>query len=233
MQTPSIMLVSLTVTQSKEAEFSRFYQQEFLPAVLDVVPEFATVRRYEAFGDLAKEWNRRRTLSLYEITSREEAEAAFTGFARPRLAEMVSRFGQWKETDFSDFTRVLFHPVYEHLRRPTDGHFGNRPLIVLSHEIKSDLLGGFQKWLQEKYLPRLMADVPTLVACRQYESSGVTPSRHIVILECQDQQSLPATLNDMSAQFRCDENEALNKWEDVALDFRDAVAFKQTFRFPG
>lgn len=232
MYTPSIMLVSLTVTQAKEAEFSRFYQHEFLPAVLDAVPEFSSVRRYEAIGDLAKAFNRRRTLSLYEIASRDGSESAFTGFARPRLAEMVSRFGQWKETDFSDFTRVLFHPVYEHRRRPADGHLGNRPLIVISHEIKADLLGGFQKWMHEKYLPRLMADVPTLVACRQYESSGVTPARHVVILECQDQQSLPGTLNDMSAHFRCDENEALNKWEDVAVDFRDAVAFKQTFRWP-
>lgn len=232
MQAPSIMLVSLTVTQSKEAEFSQFYQHEFLPAVLDVVPEFTSVRRYESIGGLAKEWNRRRTISLYEIASRDVAEAAFTGFARPRLAEMVARFGQWKAEDFSDFTRTLFYPVYEHRRRPADGHLGNRPLIMISHEIKPDLLAGFQQWMQQQYLPRLLADVPSLVACRQYESSGAIPARHVTVLECQDQQSLAGTLSDMSSPFRCDENEALNKWEDLAVDSRDSMAFRQTCRLP-
>lgn len=227
----TIMIVALTVNQEQEAEFTRFYHHEFLPLILKHVPEFTSVRRYEVSGELR--WNRRRTLSLYEIGEEGQAEAAFIGFARPALAEVVDQFKRWKETDFSDFSRVIYKPIYEHSRVSHDGAFGNRPLFTISMELKTEVRKGFLEWLQTVYYPRLMADVPALVACRQYVSVGTEPQRYITIYECQDEQSLNRALADAGAPHRYRENEALANWEEVAVQFRETCSYRPTFRFPG
>ncbi len=226
-----IMIVSLTVNQDQEAEFTRFYQHEFLPAILDAVPEFTTVRRYEVCGELR--WNRRRTLSLYEVASEEEAEAAFIGFTRPPLAEMLEQFKRWKETDFSDFNRVLYKPIYEHLRNPFDGPFGNRPMFTISMEVKQDVSTSFLSWMHKIYFPRVMSDVPNLLACRQYASIGTDPVRYVTIYECQDEQSLSRALADMGAPHRYQENDALHSWENLAIEYRETCSYRQTYRYPG
>lgn len=227
----TVMIVSLTVNQDQEAEFTRFYQHDFLPAIIKHVPEFSSVRRYEVCGELR--WNRRRTLSLYEIVSDEQAEAAFIGFTRPPLAELIDQFRRWKETDFSDFTRILYKPVYEHSRTPMGGIFGNRPLFTISMEIKKDVAAGFLHWLHTVYYPRLMSDVPALLACRQYVSVGTDPVRYVTIYECQDEPSLVRALADVGAPHRYLENEALHNWENLAVEFRETCSYRQTYIFPG
>ena len=230
MQAQELMIVTLTVNQNQEAEFTRFYQHEFLPAILDAVPEFTSVRRYEVCDELNRQ---SRTLSVYEIAGGDVAEAAFTGFSRPALADVVAQFGRWKETDFSDFTRVLYKPIYEHRRRPVDGAFASRPLVAVTTEVKSEVLAGFHEWLHHNYVPRLMADVPSVAACRQYQSSGTDPIRYVMIYEFPDEQRLHRGLQEMAAHHRCQENEALEKWESLAVEFKETSIYRQTYRLPG
>jgi hypothetical protein len=224
-----IMIVSLTVNQGREAEFTRFYQHEFLPATLRFVPEFVSVRRFEVCGELR--WNRRRTLSIYEAVSEEEAQNAFVGFSRPALTDMVEQFARWKD-DFSDFSRVLFKPVYEHSRSPLDGEFGNRPLFISSVELKPELGAGFLQWMRTAYLPRAMSDVPSLLACRQYVSIGTDPMRYVTLFECQDEAALTRALADLGAPHRYQENESLANWENLAVDFHESCSYRQTYRYP-
>lgn len=232
MHSKTIMLVTLSVSHAREAEFNRFYQHDFLPATLKHVTEFTSVRRYSAVSSADNVIGKKRTLTWYEIESQDKAEAAFTGFARPQLAEHVAQFGQWKEDDFGEFTRVLYQLVYQHPRGANETSPSNRAMILMSHEIKPELLAGFQEWLQEKHLPRLMADVPALANCAQYISIGATPARHLTVLECHSEAALPSVLADIAASHRADENEAFAKWENVGADFSERTAYRQIFRWP-
>lgn len=235
MSTKPIMLVTLTVRPEKEAEFSRFYHHEFFPQVADAVPEFTSIRRYEEISRSARvvpHADMPASLAIYEIVSEQVAQDAYLGFARPSLSRLVAQFQRWKEDDFSSFTRVLYKPVWSHLRVPHDGAFGSRPVYLNCIETKPEHDASFMDWYRNQYLKRLMADVPEWMGCRIYESIGTEPIRRMTFFEADCVLSLQRSLDAWHLPHRAHEQSAWKAWEERTLDYYCAAAYRQVFRLP-
>jgi hypothetical protein len=93
----------------------------------------------------------------------------------------------------------------------------------------------FERWYEEIYLPRNVADVPLWSGCRRYESVGRAPSRQLTIYEAADTASLAGALEQMRAPHRMAENASWKDWDsgiDPAIVHEDATSFRAVFRYP-
>lgn len=162
------MIVSFSVEASKQAEFDRFYHHQFLPKLLSISPEIKNIARYQADSVDAANTFAGQYLTIYELASSDALKHTDKIFERTGFAEELVQFRQWKDSALTNFSRTNYQPIYEHERRAYNGHFGRCPMLFFSSEIKVQDADAFRQWYQLSYLPRLMADVPTLSGCRRY-----------------------------------------------------------------
>lgn len=221
------MIVALSVRPHRESEFNAFYQHEFLPTVLEVVPEFKSVVRYEEIAGSASDAADKRSVTIYQIASDEVAEAAIMGFARPSLQTIVKQFQDWKP-DFGTFTRVHFNKIHEHNRRQLPTFTGNG-LYLQTVEVKSEFNTGFWGWYHNQYLVRLMADVPGWNSATTCQSVNTEPTRQMIFFEANDVTATHENMSQMRAPHRAKENVAWEEWSKRALDHSEHGLYRRTF----
>lgn len=163
-----LMIVSFSVEASKQADFDRFYHHQFLPKLLSISPEIKNIARYQADNVATANTVAGQYLTIYELANSDALKQTEQIFERTGFAEELAQFRQWKESALKNFSRTSYQPIYEHERRAYNGHFGRCPMLFFSSEIKVQDSDAFRQWYQLSYLPRLMADVPTLSGCRRY-----------------------------------------------------------------
>jgi hypothetical protein len=124
------------------------------------------------------------------------------------------------------------------------------PMLFFSSEIKVQDSDAFRQWYQLSYLPRLMADVPTLSGCRRYAAwtnAGIEASdkassdksankekavQYITVMESIDELTLSHSIERMAVPHRSLENEGMQKWLDSAVSFTATNTFRPIFCLP-
>ncbi len=171
-QVAPIMVVAFSLEEAKQAEFDRFYQHQYLPKLLSVAPEIKNIVRYQSDRTVpatASEAPSGEFLTIYELASTESLKITDEIFTRTGLAEEMAEFKRWKE-QVSGFSRINYQLTYEHARRPAAGRFTNQHLLYFTSEVLPEKVEEFRQWYQVSYLPRLMADIPSISALRRYSS---------------------------------------------------------------
>lgn len=240
-----LMIVSFSLDPSKQADFDRFYHHQFLPKLLSISPEIKNIARYQADSPATANTVAGQYLTIYELANSEALKQADKIFERTGFAEELVQFRQWKESALTNFSRTNYQPIYEHERRVYNGHFGRCPMLFFSSEIKVQDADAFRQWYQLSYLPRLMADVPTLSGCRRYavcSNAGVEAAsdktnkeksvQYITVMESVDELTLSHSIERMAVPHRSIENEGMQKWLDSAVSFTATNTFRPIFCLP-
>ncbi|MBP9091654.1 hypothetical protein KBI23_11530 [bacterium] len=250
-----LMIVSFSVEDSKQADFDRFYHHQFLPKLLSISPEIKNIARYQADSVVAANTVAGQYLTIYELANSDALKQTEQIFERTGFAEELAQFRQWKESALKNFSRTSYQPIYEHERRVYNGHFGRCPMLFFSSAIKVQDSDAFRQWYQLSYLPRLMADVPSLSGCRRYAawtntsieasekaSSGKAGSdksankekavQYITVMESIDELTLSHSIERMAVPHRSIENEGMQKWLDSAVSFTATNTFRPIFCLP-
>jgi len=246
-----LMIVSFSVDAAKQADFDRFYHHQFLPKLLSISPEIKNIARYQADGVTAANTVAGQYLTVYELANSDALKQTEQIFERTGFAEELAQFKEWKKSALTNFSRTNYQPIYEHERRSFNGHFGRCPMLFFSSEMKIQDADAFRQWYQLSYLPRLMADVPTISGCRRYsawsnsspeasgdKSSGDKPSskdkavQYITVMESVDEITLSHSIERMAVPHRSVENEGMQKWLDSAVSFTATNTFRPIFCLP-
>lgn len=229
-----IMVVTLSVAPEKEGEFSEFYHHQFLPAMLQEVPEIKSIRRYEELaisGTLR--WYNKQFLTIYELNPDAKLDRVDEYFTLTTLKEVMAEFTQWKTNTLRNFTRITYTPTWQHERKTWDGLFGSRPFFLWSHEMKPELDQEFQNWYEKDYLPLQVADISTWDCVHRYKSENRDPVRHLTFFEAADEAVLTRCLTELRASNRIAENYRWQKRVDAAVVWHDATSFRPIYRRPG
>ncbi len=251
-QVAPIMVVAFSLEEAKQAEFDRFYQHQYLPKLLSVAPEIKNIVRYQSDRRVpatASEAPSGEFLTIYELASTESLKNTDEIFTRTGLAEEMAEFKRWKE-QVSGFSRINYQLTYEHARRPAAGRFGNQHLLYFTSEVLPEKVEEFRQWYQVSYLPRLMADIPSISALRRYSSwsgNAITAEKSddklidkpakpvgqfLTVMESANELTLASSIERMAAPHRLQENEAMQKWLDTAVKFTASNTYKPIFSMP-
>ncbi|MBX3076888.1 hypothetical protein KF728_05820 [Candidatus Obscuribacterales bacterium] len=234
MEPNPIMLITLSVAPEKEGEFNDFYQHKFLPGILASAPEVLSIRRYEEmnFGSSLR-WYNKQYVTIYELANKDAIANADEIFQRKGMQDLTREFQSWKTNDLKHFSRISYTPRWEHQRIPVDGHFGSRPFLLWSLEMKPELDDQFQSWYETEYLPLQIADIPSFAACRRYSSVGREKVRHLTIFEAADETALQKALGGLRSLHRVAQNREWKRRLTPAVDWHDATSFSCIYRRPG
>jgi len=184
-------------------------------------------------------------LTIYELAANETLKVTDEIFTRTGLAEEMAEFKRWK-AKLTNFSRINYQLVYEHGRQAAAGRFANQHLLYFTSEVQADKVDEFRQWYQISYLPRLMADIPSISALRRYASCTVPgalteteteekekkSSHFLTIMESADGQTLANAIERMAAPHRNLENEEMQKWLDSAVKFTASNTFTPIFSMP-
>ncbi|WP_188113024.1 hypothetical protein [Mycobacterium simiae] len=231
------VVVCLTVAPEDEAEFTAFYHHRYIPTLLAEVPELLTARHYvEHNVDGTLRYYAKQQLTFYELADGVDGTRC--------VAELKTRNG--REAESSEWqvwaqhrlrgleSACLYRQRYEHQRTPPFGAFRG-PFFMVSVETRPESKNSFDRWYEQIYLPRNVADVPLWCGCRRYESVDRSPGRQLTIYEAADTTSLSGALEQMRAPYRLGENASWNDWDsgpDPVILREDATSFRPVFRYP-
>lgn len=221
------MVITLGVTPEKEGEFNEFYNHRFLPALLASAPEISSIRRYEEInpgGTLR--WYTKQYLTIYELKNEESVNNADEVFLRPGLRELITEFQTWKKNDLRNFSRISYLQRWEYDRKPSDGNYGSRPLLLWSVELKPEFDAGFQDWYENQYLPLQLADIPEWCAARRYTSVARDQTRHLTFFESPDENELTRSMLSLRALHRVSQNREWKRRVDAQAIWHDATGFR-------
>ena len=236
--TNEMIVVGLTVAPEDEAEFTAFYHHRYIPKLLAVFPEITTARRYvEHNVDGTLRYYAKQQLTFYELADGVDGPGC--------VAELQTRAGREAEsTEWAAWAQhrlggldsaCLYRQRYQHRRTPQNGKLFSGPFFMVSVETRPESKVRFDRWYEEIYLPRNVADVPLWSSCRRYESVGHAPDRQLTIYEAPDSASLAGALQQMRAPHRMAENASWKDWDsgvDPAIVKEDATSFHPVFRYP-
>jgi len=229
-----IMIVSLQVAPEKEAEFNEFYHHRYIPKLLEVVPEMVCAHRFEEYGVAGSlKWFTKRFLTIYEIASEAVLDRALAGLSRPGREDERSEWARWKAEYLKDVNRVAYRQTYAHERTPIGGPFGGRPFFMVTVEVQPESEPSFRSWYEGEYLPKIMADVPTWVACRRYTSTDRDPVHYLTIYEVLSLGDLEESFRLMRSPHRYGSNAEWDQWVGPAIMSQDASSYRPIFRRPG
>jgi hypothetical protein len=222
------------VAPEKEAAFNEFYHHRYIPKLLTVVPEIRCAHRYEEYGVAGSlKWFTKRFHTVYEIVSDELLSDAIAGLSRPGREDERAEWDRWKAEALKDVTRVAYRQTYAHERVPWDGIFSSRPFFMVTVEVKPDAEPAFRSWYEGEYLPKIMADVPTWVACRRYTSVDRDPAHYHTIYEVGSLADLEESFALMRSPHRHGSNAEWDRWVGPAITAQDAGSYRPIFRRPG
>jgi len=233
-----IILVNLSISHEKEAEFNDFYHHVYIPKLMEIIPEIETVRRYEEYNiDGLLRFYHKQYLTIYETAAKEAAHVALDAILhRPGRENEKAAWEEWEPQFLSIEHAAVYVQTYAHPRETQDGPFGSRPFFSVTVETRGgEEENQFNNWYENIYLPKNMADVPTWAACRRYCSVGGSPSRGMTIYEAGDEQGLQRSLELMRAPHRFGENSSWTRWDAGAapvIIWEDATRFRPIFRYP-
>lgn len=233
-----IILVTLSVDHRKEAEFNDFYHHQYIPRLLEVVPEIKLAKRYEEYNtDGSLRYYKKQFWTIYQFASDNPQSVLEAIEKRPGREKEKAVWKQWEEQYLQNLQHAtLYQQRYVHPRQPIDGAFDSRPFFSVSIEIGSTTHEEeFNTWYEKVYLPKNLADVPTWAACRRYSSLDPNQLRRITIYEAKDELGLKRSLELMRAPHRFDENASWNQWdtgEQPLIIWEDAACFVPIYRYP-
>lgn len=238
MKSTSIILVSLVVDHRKEADFNDFYHHEYIPKLLKVVPEIYSVKRYEEYNtNSSLRYYHKQYWTIYHLNSENPNLVIEAIKNRPGREKQKSLWLEWQKTSLRNVQHAtLYRQRYIHPREPMDGPFDSRPFFCVSVEMHSgDEVEKFNDWYENIYLPKNLADVPTWVACRGYESCNNQLFRNMTIYEAKDENGLKRSLELMRAPHRLEENASWSQWDagqNPLIIWEDATCFVPIYRYP-
>ncbi|WP_204808035.1 hypothetical protein [Mycobacterium riyadhense] len=232
-----MIVVGLTVAPEDEAEFTEFYHHRHIPKLLACFPEIVSARRYvEHNVDGTLRYYAKQQLTFYELAHGVDGTRC--------LADLTTRGGRdaerlewasWAQGRLRGLEPArLYRQRYEHLRKPPGGVFCG-PFFMVSVETRPERKDRFDRWYEETYLPRNVADVPLWSGCRRYESVGRSPEKQLTVYEATDTAKLAEALEQMRAPYRLAENASWSDWDsgaDPAIVNEDATSFRPVFRYP-
>lgn len=229
-----ILMISLRIAPASEAAFTEFYHHHYIPKLLEVVPEIITAHRYEEYGVAGSlKWFSKRLITLYELAPNVSLEQINAALSRPGREAEIATWKHWQSTALQDLSRVAYQQTYAHPRCAWDGSFGNRPFFQVSVEVKPETEAEFRAWYEEIYLPKIMADVPTWVACRRYASVDRELVIHHTIYETQSLADLETSFASMRSAYRYGSNADWDRWVGPAITYQDAASYRPIYRRPG
>ncbi|WP_133056394.1 hypothetical protein [Mycobacterium decipiens] len=236
--TNEMIVISLTVAPEDDAEFTRFYHHRYLPRLLARFPEIVSARRYvEHNVEGTLRYYTKQQLTFYELAPDVDGARCVAEFAT-RAADDAEKieWAAWAEDRLRGLeSACLYRKRYEHRRTPRHGTFFDGPFFMVSVETKPESRERFDRWYEQTYLPRNVADVPLWSGCRRYESVGRSPGRQLTLYGAADTASLAGALEQMRAPYRLAENASWNDWDegvDPAILNEDATSFRPVFRYP-
>lgn len=238
MTSKAIIIVSLSITSEKEAEFNEFYHHRYIPNLMSIIPEIKSVRRYQEHNvDGTLRYYNKQFLTIYECSSGIDAQLILEAIKqRPGREKEKIEWDKFKINGFQHLdSACIYIQRYQHPRGMGMDHFGSRPFFMVSVEVIPEQMVIFDDWYEQLYLPRNLADVPTWTGCCRYSSQGRTPSRQLTLYEAQDLSTLQQSLELMRAPHRLKENASWKQWDTgsiPAIAWEDATSFKPIFRFP-
>jgi hypothetical protein len=236
--TNEMIVVCLTVAPEDEAEFTDFYHHRYIPKLLGLFPEIASVRRYvEHNVDGTLRYYAKQQLTFYKLADGVDGTRCVAELKTRagREAEIIE-WAAWAKDRLRGLESACpYRQRYEHRRTPPNGTFFDGPFFMVSVETRPESKERFERWYEEIYLPRNVADVPLWSGCRRYESVGRSPGRQLTIYETADTESLAGALEQMRAPHRMAENASWKDWDsgvDPAIVNEDATSFRPVFRYP-
>ena len=232
-----VILVSIGIPSRFEDEFNDFYHHEYIPDLLQAIPEIKNARRYQEFNtEGSLRYYKKVYWSIYELASSEVIDYVDVALKKRReQSALVKKFHSFQAQMTHCDAATMYTCRYQHPRKPLDGPFGSRPFFSVSVEVRPDRLDAFNDWYERVYLSRNLADVPTWIGCRRYSSIQREKPRQMTIYEAQDKNSLIDSLELMRAKFRLKDNESWQNWDsgnDPAITWEDATSFMPFFRYP-
>jgi hypothetical protein len=229
-----ILIISLRIAPAEEAAFTEFYHHQYIPKLLEIVPEIITARRYEEYGVAGSlKWFSKRLITLYELAPNVSLEQITSALSRPGREDEIATWQHWQNTALQNLSRVAYQQTYCHPRCPGDGIFGNRPFFQVSVEVKPESETVFGAWYEENYLPKIMADVPTWAACRRYTSVDREPVIRHTIYETHSLADLETSFASMRSPYRYGSNADWDQWVGPVITYQDAASYRPIFRRPG
>ncbi|KTD43413.1 hypothetical protein [Legionella quateirensis] len=238
MTSKNIIIVKLSVTSKKEAEFNEFYHHHYIPTLMKVVPELETARRYQEHNvDGTLRYYNKQFLTIYECSPNIDAQLILEAIRqRPGREQEKKEWEQFKIDGLQHLeSACVYTQRYQHRRGSGMDHFGSRPFFMVSVEVKPEQLDVFDDWYENHYLPKNLADVPTWTGCCRYSSQGKIPSRQLTVYEADNLSTLQQSLELMRAPHRLKENASWKQWDtgnDPVITWEDATSFKPIFRYP-
>lgn len=229
-----LLIETLRVPPRQEAEFTEFYHHRFLPRLLTLVPEVLSVRRYEEYGTSGSlRWFTKRFVTIYELTGSATVRQLDTLMTRADFETEREDWRFWQSVHLREISQISYEEIYRHERQPADGRFGNRPFFQVSVQLRPEQTTAFRAWYHEEYLPKIMADVPTWVACRRYASTEPAPLRELTIYEVNSLAELDEAFALMRAPYRYGSNADWDRWVGTAILEQDATSYRPIYRRPG
>lgn len=226
-----ILIIKVSLSSRYEDEFNDFYHHEYIPDILENIPQIVSARRYEEFNtEGTLRYYNKFLLTIYELASEKEIKTVQEALKQRKKSSITKKWQHFQAKMSHHEAAEIYTCRYEHPRKALDGPFGNRPFFSVSIEVQPEKVDEFNKWYEEEYLPTNLADVPTWVACRRY--SCIDKSRHIAIYEAQDEAGLRHSLDLMRSKSRLKENESWLKWDtgmNPAITWEDATSFTPIF----
>ena len=237
MTNKTIILVSLSISPEKEADFNDFYHHRYIPNLMKIIPEIKFARRYQEHNvEGTLRYYNKQFLTIYGCDS-ETPSSSILEAIKERSGREKEK-AEWSKFQTNDLHHLesacIYTQRYQHPRGMEKTLFNN-PFFMVSVEVIPKKIALFDDWYEDHYLPRNLSDVPTWTACTRYSSQGRTPSRHLTLYEAQDLAALQQSLDLMRAQHRLKENASWKQWDtgnDPAITWEDATSFKPIFRYP-
>jgi hypothetical protein len=233
------ILVKLSISHEKEAEFNDFYQHVYIPKLMEVIPEIESVYRYEEYNiDGLLRFYHKQYWTLYETASEETARIALDAIHHRSGREKEKElWKKWQDHYFLSLqSSSIYLQRYVHPRQHGENYFSGRPFFCVSVETRKEKdETPFHDWYEKIYLPKNLADVPTWTACRRYSSLESSPPRHLTIYEAADEQGLQRSLELMRAPCRFGENASWTQWDtgnNSLITWEDATRFRPIFCYP-
>ena len=229
-----IMVVSLSVAPEQHAAFTEFYQHQFLPKMVEAVPDIQCIRRYEeqGSGGTQRLYNKQ-TITIYELTPESDLSKVDSFFELPALQETVQTFQHWKSKSLRNFSRITYTQRWESDRSSSQQPFLSNSFFLWALEMKPGPDEEFQSWYENVYLPLQIADIPNWTGVRRYVSTNRDQKRYLTFFEADDEEGLARCLKDSRAAHRINQNYEWQKRVEEGAVWQESTSFRAIYRKPG
>ncbi|MEX1013272.1 MAG: hypothetical protein WD595_03100 [Waddliaceae bacterium] len=220
-----IVIEQLRMAPKQMAPFTEFYHHEYLPEVLKL-PDVLSVNRYEEYGtegNLA--WFDQSFLTVYQLSKGAGSIDDFETLMK-QIPEPLQK--QMNDFKFNFFFRDLYSRIFTHADF-SDIDFANGPFFTVTVETEGSGSKEFHHWYENEYLPKTMADIPTWIDCKRYQSQTRSPTHYHTVYRAANMDDLERGFQLLRAPYRYGSNEDWDSWVGNAISKQNATSFRQIY----